>query len=152
MPASHKGGSGLISRKAASKRTPVNESQARFFSALGLELVDEYRLETDGEHEISLSAFFDLPAYHRLLKGAYACGFVCRDFTPDFPIETVLTRPAETLGRLGFMQLRHYLHTLFRAERWADGYSSPIRSALEAGALTVVCERLSSDERLYDVS
>lgn len=141
------GSAALIQRKPVSKRSPVTEEQARFLAILIQELADEYRIKTELEgRDLTLEAFFDLPAYRRFLHGAYACGFVCRDFKPDFPIDEMLIRPEESLT---FHRLRHYVHTLMRAERWSDSYSSPIRTTLEAGALKVVQRRLDADETLY---
>jgi hypothetical protein len=144
------GSAALIQRKPVSKRSPVTEEQARFLAILIQELADEYRMETQLQgRDLTLEAFFDLAAYRRFLHGAYACGFVCRDFKPDFPIDDMLIRPEESLTVLPFHRLRHYIHTLMRAERWSDSYSSPIRTALEAGALGVAQRRLLEDETLF---
>lgn len=141
----------LINRKAPSKHSPVYAEQAKFLAILARDLIDEYRMtiELEGK-ELDLSEFFIIPAYIRFLHGAYACGFVCRDFTPDFPIDAMLIRPRESLSALSFHQLRHYVHTLLRAERWADGYSSPIRSALDAGTVEALHDRLLNDDTLYE--
>lgn len=141
----------LINRKAPSKHSPVYNEQAKFLAILARELIDEYKMTTELEgKELELSEFFAIPAYIRFLHGAYACGFVCRDFTPDFPIDAMLIRPRESLATLRFHQIRHYVHTLLRAERWADGYSSPIRSALNAGTVEELHDRLMNDDSLYE--
>ena len=107
----------LIVRRVASRQNPVHEAQARFLAILVRELIDECRLETElAGRDLEIREFFDLPAYLRLLDGAQACGFVGRDFKPDFPIGEMLIRPQESLSALGFPELRHYVHTLLRAE------------------------------------
>ena len=144
-------GAGLIHQRPASRRNPVHRSQAEFLAVLIRELIDEYRLETEmQERELELSEFFVLPAYLRLMTGAPACGFVCRDFRPDFPIGEMLHRPSEGLANLSFPMLRHYVHTLIRAEVWGAPWGSPVRQALDAGALEVLHDRLLNDRTLYE--
>ena len=77
-----------------------------------------------------------------------ACGFVCRDFAENPGIEAAMADPRKKLASVSFVRLRAFVHTLLRAERWADGYSSFIRDGLSNGALEIVASRLESDESL----
>lgn len=146
----HNAGARLIHPGPTSRRSPVHKGQAEFLAILARDLIDEYRLETEMQsEEMGSSDFFALPSYRRFTLGATACGFVCRDLPPDFPIAEMLDRPADRLASLTFPMLRHYVHTLLRAEVWGAPWSSPIRQALEAGALEILHDRLLNDSSLY---
>ncbi|WP_025061013.1 hypothetical protein [Sulfitobacter guttiformis] len=113
------------------------------------ELIDEDRIETElAGNLLELGEFFILPAYQRFIAGAYACGFVCNDLAPSaFDIHQ--PRVAQTLSSVGFADIRAFTHVLLRAERWADGMTSPVRDALASGALAVVGRRIADDCDLY---
>jgi hypothetical protein len=145
----------LIHRKPPSKRTPVTEHQARFLATLIDQLESALLVHFEVRSTASMpyerfQEIWKVGEYRRFVDGAYACGFVCRDFKPDFPFESGNHRPEETIRAWTFHELRHYIHTLLRAERWADGYSSPILEAVMSGALREVAKRLESDESLYN--
>lgn len=144
--------SSFIRRTKISKRSPVYDEQAKFFAELLLELIDEYRIETEmnNGNEIELSEFFQIAAYNRFMRGANACGFVCSDYNPDFPLGEILSRPEHEVQHLSFAKLRHYVHTLLRAEAWAGGHDSPIRDALNAGAMQILANRILNDETLRE--
>jgi hypothetical protein len=149
------GAASRITRRPATKRSAVNQHQARHLSQL-IRLLERQalahfrvkspaRLPT-GRHK----EFFRLEAYPLFLEGAYACGFVCGDLKPDNPLEGERARPAEAIAGWSFQRLRRYVHYLLRHERWADGYSSPILEALAAGHLQQVGQRLDLDQSLYE--
>lgn len=127
-----------------SRRAAVRACQAELFTLLTRELIAAY---TRRPNE-SLADWFEQPEYRRFTVGAYAAGFVCTDLAPMGDFGEIGSRPREHLSSAGFNKLRHYLHTLLRAERWADGYSSPIREAIVSGALKLVADRLENDESL----
>jgi hypothetical protein len=138
-----------IQQKQASRRTPLLDDQVQLFVLLTRELTAAYERQPD----INLDGFGELPEYQRFLLGAYACGFVCRDFSPmeGGRFEMMRSRPMEHLADCTLNVLRHWVHTLLRAERWAEGWSSPIREAINGGALQLVAERLTSDQALREV-
>ncbi|MHA6346415.1 hypothetical protein [Roseivivax sp. CAU 1761] len=139
----------LIMRGATKSSVPVNEYQAQLLANLLRELIDEHRFEAElnAVPELDLAMFRDLPAYGRLLIGAYACGFVCDDLAPDsFDINC----PPRELRYASFASLRAFMHVLLRAERWNDGVFSPIHAALMAGHLEVIQDRLFNDQELYE--
>ncbi len=140
---------GIIDRPF-SRRSAVHECQVELFVLLARELIEAYTRRPTA----SLTDWLDLPEHRRFVLGAYAAGFVCTDLAPMSDFEEICSRPHEHLGSAGFNRLRHWIHTLLRAERWADGYSSPIREATASGALGVVVDRLESDQSLrkQDVS
>lgn len=97
---------------------------------------------------IELQEFRALPEYERLELGGYACGFVCRDMKIDPRYEKIMGAPRNYLEAMPFAELRQFVHTLWRAERWADEYGSPIKEALENGALNIIGRRLLNDDSL----
>lgn len=100
---------------------------------------------------MALQEWFALPEYERFIVGAPGAGFVCNDLAPMKDFEDFNARPREHLSSSDFSQLRLYVHTLLRAERWADGYATPIREAVMSGALEIVADRLASDRSLREV-
>lgn len=142
-----------ISWFAPSRLDPISVYQAELVSSSILELNDvaPWAFDLDHIQDIDLKDFqkiFELAEYLRFLDACYACGFVTRDTSPDFPIAEANARPEQYLGDCDLAGLRHYLHTLCRGERWADRYSSPVLEALCSGALKLVGTRLKNDERL----
>jgi hypothetical protein len=144
-----------IRPKAPSKRSVVYEAQAEFLARCirRLEIAFHQSFSAPYDPDAGDSPrFWAMPEYEVFHDAAYACGFVCDDFVPNFPIELANERPHETLGRESFAGLRHYIHTLLRAERSnrIDGYFSPVCSAIQSGALGVIATRLESDRSLYE--
>jgi hypothetical protein len=144
-----------IARQAPSRRSTVNQHQARHLAQLirwlEREALSHYRVPVASRlPRDRFTEFFKLEAYRNFIEGAYACGFVCRDLRPDNPLEGERDPPAEAIGRWGFTKLRQYVHYLVRHERWADGYSSPLLDSLAAGNLQQVADRLETDESLYE--
>ena len=136
---------GIIDRPF-SRRSAVHECQVELFVLLAKELIEAQTRRP----QTSLADWFELPEYRRFIVGAYAAGFVCTDLAPMDDFEEMNTRPREHLFGIGFNKLRHWVHTLLRAERWADGYSSPIREAIAGGVLGIVVGRLESDRSLRE--
>jgi hypothetical protein len=143
-----------ISRRAPSRRSAVNQHQARHFvqlvRLLERDALQHFRVPVHARlPQERFAELFKLDAYRILLEGAYACGFVCGDLKPDNPLEAARERPLEAIDGWAFPQLRQYVHYLVRHERWADGYSSPIFDALVNGFLQRVADRLEHDDSLY---
>jgi hypothetical protein len=148
----------LLAIKLPSKRSRITVEQARLVASTIRELCDvlPWELNVDCIEQVDVSALcsddleklLDNAEYKRFLEALYACGFVTEDFTPDFSLEAANAKPEDTLGECGLPRIRHYLHTLARAERWADGHSSPVLHAIKAGALQLVARRLASDQSL----
>lgn len=127
-----------------SRRAAVHACQAELFVLLARELIEAYTRRPNA----NIDDWLDLPEHRRFVIGAYAAGFVCTDLAPMNDFEEMGSRPREHLSGASFSKLRHYVHTLLRAERWADGYSSPIREAIVSGALELVADRLANDDSL----
>ncbi|MDH4557809.1 NUDIX hydrolase [Pseudomonas sp. BN417] len=143
-----------IQDKAPSRRSPVFQDQADLLA----ELIERFEhsvlahFRTSDRAQIPMERFkeiWDLPDYRLLIVGSYACGFVCRDHKPDFDLTAVDNNPVAALGHCPFPEIRHFVHTLLRSERWADGYSSPILEAVNSGALALVAARLREDYSLH---
>ncbi len=130
------------------------QSQALFLALRirSLEAVTDQLFAAEYDPDAGDAAlFWALPEYDLFHDAAYACGFVCNDLAPDYPVDEANTRPFSKLSREPFDGLRHYVHTMLRAERSnrADGYFSPVCSAIQSGALGLVAQRLTSDDSLY---
>ena len=144
-----------ISRQLPSRRSPVNQHQARHLvqlvRVLERDALQHFRVPVASRLPQDRHVdFFKLESYRVFIEGAYACGFVCADLKPDNPLERARGSEAEAIGRWPFGQLRQYLHYLLRHERWADGYSSPILESLSNGYLQQVADRLEKDDTLYE--
>lgn len=135
-----------IREQLLSWRSPVTETQAQLLAQLARELVAAYERQPDA----SLPEWFALHEYARFVMGAEACGFTCRDLSPDEDFDAMATWPRDHLATCGLAKLRRFTHTLLREERWADGYASPIRETVANGALQLVAERLTSDQALRE--
>lgn len=148
----------LIVRRAASKRSAIHESQAQHLCSLIRFMVQAalHRWNVDSVAELpddvwqAFEAFTELPEYELFTLGAYACGFVCSDLRPDADLNAVVRRPGEALRGMALPEIRHYVHTLLRAERGTDGYGSVVYEALRAGTLEALCERIESGSDLYE--
>jgi 8-oxo-dGTP pyrophosphatase MutT (NUDIX family) len=143
----------LIQNEGASHTQPVTLAQANHL----IGLIDLFHRSVLDHYGISDAAaiplnrygeVFELHAYQLLVSGGYATGFVCRGFEPSVPLNEVNRDPAMFLGHCNFNDLRHYVHTLLRGERWADGYGSQILEAAKSGALRLVATRLQDDHSL----
>ncbi|MDV7210774.1 hypothetical protein [Azotobacter beijerinckii] len=137
-----------IKQQATSRRSPVLWDQAQLFTMLTRDLIQAYMHHMG----IELDEFYALPEYDRFVIGAYACGFVCRDYAPmDGELfEQMKSRPQEHLATCSFNRLRHWTHTLLRSERWNYGYSSPVMEALDSGSLELLIQRLETDNHLIE--
>lgn len=132
-----------IINKPASKRSSINHYQLNLMRLLINELTREYQRRGA---RLSDSEFRALPEYQRFTLGAYATGFVCRDFAIHPQYEQIMRSPRVFIGDCTFQELRWFLHTLLRAEHWSDGYHCPIRQAIDNQALALVTARLASPE------
>ena len=103
--------------------------------------------------ELNLETFYQfqgLSEYKQFEEAAFVCGFVCTDYSRFFPTENVHERPREVVPSLSFAKLRHYIHTLQRAEKWNSEYSTSLWTAVQSGALSLVARRLEEDQSLYE--
>lgn len=133
-----------IETKLISKRTPVMEDQAVLMASLMTDLLAAASVAPDMDNH----KLYSLPAYQRFIRGANACGFVCRDESvmPNF-IEA-MNQPTQFVTKACFQEIRHFLHSLLTNEKWAGGVSSPVLYCLKDGALEILAKRLESDSRL----
>lgn len=142
-----------IMRGPVSKRTPVYEVQALHLAKAIRGLEDLCRREFRSATELSLedyNRFREAPEYQIFEEAAFVCGFVCADYSRLFPIEKAHSNSAETIPALSLSELRHYVHTLQRAEKWNSDYSTALWTAVMCGALPLVARRLESDRSLYE--
>jgi hypothetical protein len=125
-----------ISTKLVSRRSRVTQAQAKLFAAAIRHLEDAFSIEFSEAYDPDsgdTERFWALPQYQFFHDTAYACGFVCTDFTSTYPLEKANAVVSETVGREPFTRLRLY-----------------VADALASGALQKVADRLESDRSLYD--
>lgn len=136
-----------------SKRTPVYEVQALHLAKAIRKLEEACSRQFRPTTELSLeefNRFRNMPEYENLIEATFACGFVCTDYARFFPIEKAHLKPNEVIPMLPFSKLRHYVHTLQRAEKWNSDYSTALWNSVMCGALPLVARRLESDRSLYE--
>lgn len=130
-----------ISFAAPKYRDPVTDSQIMLFCRL----VDDLAQTSNSGSPPSPQS----PEYERFMLGADACGFVCCDLTAD-PDLLVRAEKAGWVEKAKFKDLRHYLHSLIRAERQAQKHPSDkvtsLHTALRNGVLARVCSRLRTEQ------
>jgi hypothetical protein len=88
---------------------------------------------------------WDIPEIMRFIDGSVELGFVLYDYdvTDLVDLKEVNRNPQGTVGRMGINDLRWFIHTLQRSDKWADCYSSPILEILASGALQRAGRRLT---------
>lgn len=148
-----------IRRQWMSKEFPIFEVQAHFIARLIMDLeaacLRVYRLRSIQDVCFRFEMVpmpWDIPEYMRFITGCMACGFVCGDLGVDdwLDLNEIHRHPVEAIGRLNSGEIRLYIHTLQRAEKWADCYGSPVLESLASGALQAIAKRLFEDESLYE--
>jgi ADP-ribose pyrophosphatase YjhB (NUDIX family) len=139
--------------------SPIFEVQAKFMASLILDLeaaclrlygVDESReIPWDGD---LTAASWEVPEYRRFIEGSPACGFVVDGLPPEewLDLEDVNRHPRQTIPIMRPQDIRLFIHTVHRSEKWADGYASPVLESLASGALQAVAKRLLEDDSLYE--
>ena len=144
-----------IARRPATRRTPVHEAQARFLAKVIRRLEEAWSRQFRRSDDLSLETyqrFREMAEFEDFMDAALACGFVCNDFRDFAPVDQVHESdcPGDEVARLTFPELRHYVHTLQRAEKWNSDYSRTLWSSLQTGALPAVARRLETDNSLYE--
>lgn len=130
-----------ITHRLPTQRSQITNEQAIFFSRLINELGQAWR-SPPGE-------FRNLPEYERLIEGAYACGFVCRDISSREADYHPFVQEPRRLETATFGEIRRFIHFLMRGERWNDNGEDIggglIHETLRCGALHIIAERLSHE-------
>lgn len=148
-----------IRRVWMSKNFLIFESQARFIAHLIQDLdracMRAYHLQSIREVRFEFGMTpepWDLPEYTRFITGCMASGFVCGDIGVDdwLDLASINREPESSIARMTAYDLRLYLHTLHRAEKWGDCLASPILDAFASGALPALAQRFLEDESLYE--
>jgi len=144
-----------IKRGPVSRKTPVYEVQAHYMAKAIHNLVDTCAKLFRPDAEPTLETFYQfqgLSEYKQFEEAALVCGFVCNDYSHFFSFDNVHDRPSEVIQSLPFPKLRHYIHTLQRAEKWNSEYSTSLWVAVQTGALSMVARRLEEDQALYETT
>lgn len=158
----------LIQRKQPLRDSPIWEAQAKLTARVIQEAAEALSFlgDPDDPYDVPLAratdgsiapyqwnligpALFEEYEYQLLIQVLYACGWACQDFPLDDFLPQVNRDVAGTVGVWDLPQLRLYLHTLVRGEKWCDGDSSVVLEAFASGALQTIAKRLQEDESLF---
>lgn len=140
-----------IKRSAISKRSPVYEVQAHFLAKAIRKIERAYSRKFRSTQELSLDEFYEFQGsaeYQEFIEATMVCGFVCDDYSKLFPLDEAHSRPRELLSEVLFSKIRHYIHSIQRAEKWNSQYSTALYKAIKSGALSIVADRMESDVSL----
>ena len=87
---------------------------------------------------------WDIPEIMKFIYGSIELGFVIDDYEMEdlLDLERINCDPKGTISQMGISDLRWFIHTVQRSDKWADGYSSPILKCLASGALQLAGKRL----------
>jgi hypothetical protein len=145
----------FIKQSAPSSRVALNNYQREHFCSLIEQLVEralaqhEVRVTSDLPED-GWESFTQTREYLLFLTGAYACGFVCADLRPNIDLDEVNRNPEAHIARFELKKLRHYVHTLMRAERANHGFGSSVWESMRTGALELLLHRLAHDGNLLE--
>jgi hypothetical protein len=89
---------------------------------------------------------WDISEIMRFIYGSIEFGFVLGDYEMVDLVDLMeINRdPAGCIGRMGISEIRWFIHTVQRADKWADCYASPILDCLASGALQLAGKRLAA--------
>lgn len=106
------------------------------FSKATAELVDTYR-HAPGAEPLDFSRG---GAYGRFIEAALACGYTGPNVETDVDFAA---RSVEWVASASEDDLRRWVHTLIRCDRWNGEYPTAILDACRAGCMEMLVERLS---------
>jgi hypothetical protein len=88
---------------------------------------------------------WSIPEIMRFIYGSIEFGFVIDDYEENdlVDLKEINRDPQGTVGQMEIPELRWFIHTVQRADKWADCYSSPVLECLASGALQLAGKRLS---------
>lgn len=91
------------------------------------------------------SSPWSIPESNRFISGAIKLGFVLGDYETHelVNLDLINRDPQGTVGCMEITDLRWFIHTIQRADKWADGFSSPILECLASGSLQLAGKRLA---------
>ncbi len=138
-------------KTSISRRSSVYEAQAKFLAQAIRKLVNRFHREIRISNEFSQEDFDNLKQfqeYDAFIEATIVCGFVCSGYKTFFDLNLANTQP-QVFNDMPFKEIRHYIHTLQRAEKWGGEYSTSLYDAIKTGVLSVIATRLESDESLY---
>ncbi len=118
----------------------LRELEPACLSAYGVRAASELRWKWGQE-----PSPWSIPEVKRFIYGSIEFGFVLGDYELRelVDLKAINRNPQETVGRMRLADLRWFIHTVQRADKWADGYSSPILECLASGALQLAGKRLA---------
>lgn len=144
----------LIQTKEQSKRSYIYESQIRLLiksiNMLHKKTLETFKIRNESQIDADkFVSFTSLNEYNLFIDICYACGFVCRDIQPLINFSSINVNPEHYISSWNLDDIRLYIHTLIRAERWNAGCGSPILESIKSGALLTISNKLSQDRTLY---
>src|SRR5579871_3613174 len=136
-----------ITTAPPSIHSQVSDDQVKLFARLCDDLVLAWERQTN-------NVFRDLAEYDRLIIGAYACGFVCMDISPEAENFDPFVRAPHRLEEADFNAIRRFVHFMMRCERHTDCGDDlgggAIYDAMQSGCLSIISRRLVSTREWRD--
>lgn len=88
---------------------------------------------------------WSIPEIMRFIHGSIELGFVLDDYEMAdlVDLKEINRDPQEFVGCMGISEIRWFIHTVQRADKWADCYASPVLECLASGALQLAGKRLA---------
>lgn len=88
---------------------------------------------------------WNIPEIMRFIYGSIELGFVLHDYEEInlVDIKKINCNPNECISCMGINEIRWFIHTVQRADKWADCAASPILECLASGALQIAGKRLA---------
>lgn len=130
----------LTIRDCAEMARIIQELEPACLAAFNVRSANELKWEWGKE-----PSPWSIPEIMRFIYGSIEFGFVLGDYemTDLVDLKRINRDPQGTVGRMGISDLRWFIHTVQRSDKWADCYASPILECLASGALQLAGKRLA---------
>jgi hypothetical protein len=136
-----------IENGVGSKFSPISESQVSWMVATIHALERIFQSSFKAIDELSVNdyrRFSESDEYGNFIDACLNTGFVCDDYASGLNLELIHNQPEEIVPHLTLAGLRHYVHSLQRADKWSDVSGAIVLEALRSQALGAVAQRLQS--------
>ena len=118
----------------------IQDMEPACLAAFGVRSASDLKWEWDKE-----PSPWSIPEIMRFIYGSIELGFVLDDYemVDLVDLKEINRNPQECIGRMGISEIRWFIHTVQRADKWADCYASPVLECLASGALQFAGKRLA---------
>jgi hypothetical protein len=118
----------------------INDMEPACLTAYNVRSVSDLKWEWNKE-----PSPWSIPEIMRFINGSIELGFVVGDYELEdlVDLKEINRDPHKFMGCMGISDIRWFIHTVQRADKWADCYASPILECLASGALQMSGKRLA---------